>query len=52
MYDELWGAGKLVVANLKLGGCIQKFPDWVNNEINNNKHSLRSNRKGYGGKTH
>jgi hypothetical protein len=43
-----------------LQGCIQKFPDWVNNEINNNnnnnnnnnKHSLRSNTKGYGGKTH
>jgi hypothetical protein len=33
--------------------CIQKFPDWVDNEINNNnKHSLRSNTKGYGGKTH
>jgi hypothetical protein len=36
-------------------GCIQKFPDWVDNEINNNnnnKHSLRSNTKGYGGETH
>jgi hypothetical protein len=35
-------------------GCIQKFVDWVDNEINNNnnKHSLRSNTKGYGGKTH
>jgi hypothetical protein len=33
--------------------CIQKSPDWVDNEINNkNKHSLRSNTKGYGGKTH
>jgi hypothetical protein len=32
--------------------CIQKFPDSVDNEIdNNNKHSLRSNTKGYGGKT-
>jgi len=33
--------------------CIQKFPDWVDNEINNNnnKHSFRSNTKGYGGKT-
>jgi hypothetical protein len=31
----------------------QKFPDWVDNEINNNnKRSLRSNTKGYGGKTH
>jgi hypothetical protein len=33
-------------------GCIQKFPDWVDNEINNNTHSLRSNINGYGGKTH
>jgi hypothetical protein len=31
---------------------IQKFPDWVDNEINNNKHLLRSNTKGYGSKTH
>jgi hypothetical protein len=32
---------------------IQKFPDWVDNEINNNnKHSLRSNTGSYGGKTH
>jgi len=23
-----------------------KLPDWVDNEINNNKHSLRSNTKG------
>jgi hypothetical protein len=31
---------------------IQKFPDWVDNEINNNnKHSLRSNTKSCGGKT-
>jgi hypothetical protein len=34
-------------------GCIQKFPDWADNEINNNnKHLLRSNTKGYGSKTH
>jgi hypothetical protein len=32
--------------------CIQKFPYGVGNEINNNKHSLGSNTKGYGGKTH
>jgi hypothetical protein len=34
--------------------CIQKFPDWVYNEIDayNIKHSFRSNTKGYGGKTH
>jgi hypothetical protein len=39
---------------LVVQGCIQKFPDWVDNEINNNKnkHSLWSNTKGYGGKTH
>jgi hypothetical protein len=37
---------------LRIRGCIQKFPDWVDNEINsNNKHS-RSNTKGYGGKIH
>jgi hypothetical protein len=37
-----------------LRGYIQKFPDWTDNEINNsnNKHSLRSNTKGYGGETH
>jgi hypothetical protein len=33
---------------------IQKFPDWVDTAVyaNNNKHSLRSNAKGYGGRTH
>jgi hypothetical protein len=40
---------------MNLRRCIQKFPDWVENEINNssnnNKHSLRSNTKGYGDKT-
>jgi hypothetical protein len=41
------------VFELYLRRCIQKFPDWVDNEINNNnKHSLRSNTKGYGDKTH
>jgi hypothetical protein len=35
-------------------GCIQKFPDWVDNEIYacNNKLALRINTKGYGDKTH
>jgi hypothetical protein len=35
-------------------GCIQKFLDWVNNEIYtyNGKLSLRSNTKGYGSKIH
>jgi hypothetical protein len=35
-------------------GYIRKFPDWFDNEIYayNNKHSLRRNTKGYGGKTH
>jgi hypothetical protein len=36
----------------KLWGCIQIFLDWVDNKISNNKRSLRSNRKGYGGKIH
>jgi hypothetical protein len=35
-------------------GYIQKFPDWLDNEVHayNNKHSLRSNTKGNGGKVH
>jgi hypothetical protein len=35
-------------------GYVQKFPDWVYNEIYayNNKYSLRSNAKGYDGKIH
>jgi hypothetical protein len=37
---------------INIQGCIQKFPDWVDNEINNNKHSLRNNKKDYDGKTH
>jgi hypothetical protein len=41
-----------LVPKLWLCGAIQKFPNWVDNEINNNKHSLRSNTKGYGGETH
>jgi hypothetical protein len=34
--------------------CIQKFPDWVDNEIYayNNKHSLRSDTKNYDNKIH
>jgi hypothetical protein len=37
-----------------VGVCIQNFPNWVDNEIHayNNKHSLRSNTKVYGGKTY
>jgi len=33
---------------------IQKFPDWVDNEIYayKNKHSLRGNTNVYGSKTH
>jgi hypothetical protein len=37
----------------EIRGHIQKFPDLVDDEINNNnKHSLRSNTKDYGGSTH
>jgi hypothetical protein len=37
-----------------LRGCIQKFPDWVDNEIYAYLwyYSLRRNTKGHGGKTH
>jgi hypothetical protein len=51
-WNDYFGRGKPAVVPLR--GCIQKFPDWVDNEINNNnnKHSLRSNIKGYGDKTH
>jgi hypothetical protein len=35
-------------SQVRLRGRIKKFPDWVNNEINNkNKHSFRNNIKGY-----
>jgi hypothetical protein len=38
---------------IAIRGYIQKFPDWVDNEINNkNKNLLRSNTKDYGGKAH
>jgi len=46
---------EMVTSGVCLRGCTQKFPDLVDNEINknnNNKHTLRSNTKGYGGKTH
>jgi hypothetical protein len=44
---------QLASKKVHLRGYIQKSPDWVDNEINsNNKHSLRSNTKGYGGKTY
>jgi hypothetical protein len=35
-------------------GCIQKFPDWVDNKINNNNNNKRVEKQqnGYGGKTH
>jgi len=39
---------------MSVRGCIQTFPDRVDNEINNNnnKHPLRSNTNGYGDETH
>jgi hypothetical protein len=54
---EVTRSFKTLVSYSTKRGCIQKFPDWVDNEINNNnnnnnKHSLRSNTKGYGCKTH
>jgi hypothetical protein len=40
--------------NIQVRVCIQKFPDWADEAIYayKNKHSLRSNMKGYGSKTH
>jgi hypothetical protein len=42
------------VGKTAIRGCIQKFPDWVDNEIYayNNKHSSRRNIEVYGGKAH
>jgi hypothetical protein len=47
----LWSMNFTLLRHVR--GCIQKFPDWVDDEIYayNNKYSLRSNTKGYGGKT-
>jgi hypothetical protein len=46
--------GSLATTHCEIRGGIQKFPDWVDNEIYayNNKHSLRSNAEGYDGKSH
>jgi hypothetical protein len=56
LYANVWeGTNQhLTSYRFRLRGCIQKFPDWVDNEINNNnnKHSLRSKTKCYGGKSH
>jgi hypothetical protein len=40
--------------NGEVRGCIQKFPDWVDNEIYAYLwfYSFRSDIKGHGGKTH
>jgi hypothetical protein len=37
----------------RVRGGIQKYPDWVDNEIysNNNKHSLKNNTECYVGQT-
>jgi hypothetical protein len=42
------------VLQVYIRGYIQKFPDWVDNEMYayKNKHSFRSNAKDYGDKTH
>jgi len=45
---------KCFLVTCSIRGCIQKFRDYVDNEIHayKNKRSLRINTKGYGGKTH
>jgi hypothetical protein len=57
IYTDICGANFFLVYVILLKSlrvCIEKFADWVDKEINedNNKRSLRSNTKGYGGKTH
>jgi hypothetical protein len=63
LWWPLCKATDILYRERNIRGYIQKFPDWVNNEINDdddddnnnnnsNKHSLRSNTKGYGGKIH
>jgi hypothetical protein len=51
---QLLASGRSRPFRCLVRGCIQKFPDWVDNEIYtyNSKHSLRSNTEGYGGRTH
>jgi hypothetical protein len=44
--------GRITRWTYYLWGYIWKFLDWVAIEISNNKHSWRSNTKGYGDKTH
>jgi hypothetical protein len=52
LWEQVGGGGVWYRRNVR--GCVQKFPDWVDNEIYayNNEHSSRSNTKGYGGETH
>jgi hypothetical protein len=57
LYSELFNQALFQMANYSFyvdthTECIQKFPDWLDNEINNHKHSLRCNTKSYGSKTH
>jgi hypothetical protein len=44
----------IYLAGYDLQGCIQKFLDWVHNEIYTHLwyYWLKSNTKGYGSKTH
>jgi hypothetical protein len=51
--NQVWSTLQLHTYAYYIQGRIQKFPDWVDNEIYayNNKYSLRSNIKGYDGKT-
>jgi hypothetical protein len=53
-YDSLEVKGSKGFSDLR--GYIHKFPDWLDNEVTTTTTttniSLRSNTKGYGGKTH
>jgi hypothetical protein len=54
VHQKLLSFSFLWLRDVNVRGCIQKFPELVDNEINNssNEHTLRSNTKSYGVKTH
>jgi hypothetical protein len=42
----------IIILRDEIGGCIQTFPDWVDNEINNKSKRVEKQHKDYGGKPH
>jgi hypothetical protein len=46
-----WQVRKLMDIPSYLDGCIQKFPDWVDDEINNNNNNNNNNNKSHESKS-